>query len=210
MWPFKDPPLMDTDEVIFLTDDGAINYSLIEEDTARFNQSVEKIFELIRLWMTQDISFASSRGLAVADTLTYQLAMMDVKMLAYPTYQSTLDKLMDDTASNEASGSRLMDVIIRICMQIPIADQRVLTGKFLYGNLYGIPRVINGMELPSKDHWAATLRKYPWIIYLPFLQELYDDDEIVAKITDLQKSKTAAATTTQVINTPLGSHTPSS
>lgn len=210
MWPFKDPPLMDTSDTIFLTEDGSINYPLEEEDPVRYKESIEKIFDLLRMWMSQDIAFASSRGLQVSDTLVYQLAMLDLKLLAYPTYLSMLDNIMDDTSSNEKSGSRLMDTIVRICVQVPMSDQRVITGKFLYGNLYGIPREINGMELPSKSHWAATLLKYPWVVYLPFLQELYDDDDIVAKITDLQKAKTQLNTTTQVVNTPIGSATTTS
>lgn len=200
-WPWQKEEIVDTAEFIF-TDEPGVFYPL-EADHELFTQCIDKIKDILRIWMTQDISFATKRRLEVTDTLVYQIMQTDLKFLGYISNFELFSTILNDSADS-SSGSRLMDAFVRIAMQIPIDIQRVITGRFLYAHVWCLQKQINHIDLPSKQDWLGILKEHPWVVYLPFIQELYDEDDIVTKVTELQQATITGFKQTTVVDTPLG------
>lgn len=185
MWPFTKQIPQDTAGFIIGKEEGVF-YPLVC-DHQLFTDCVEKIKDLIRIWMVQDIALASQRGGKVEDTLVYRLMNIDIKFLPYPEFLHNLLAACKEVDEG-GPGSRLMDAFVRIGMQIPIEVQRTIIGRFIYAHTYCLGADVNENHLPTKDEWLDLLSQYPWVVYLPFLQELYDQDDIISKVTRQQQA----------------------
>lgn len=184
MWPFKEPFVaIDNTEFIYLDETGTRFYPLMCDNTL-YKESLEIIREQLRTWIVQDLSYTTSLNEVVERSLVYQLVNIDVKFLPYPTYTEMLKLCLQDTDISH-SGSRLMDTIVRIGTLVPTEVLETIKGKFLYSMLYTIPREVNGQPMPNKVAWVETLSLYPWIPLMLFIQELYEADDIVDKVTKL-------------------------
>lgn len=203
MWPFSKPVLTDNTAFIFVTPEGDVNYPLIYPNNAEYTAGLEKIKEILRVWILQDIAFASQKGLRVEDTLIYQIMQIDLKFLGWEHQLNVLLRCIEDKGESY-SGSRLMDTFLRIYIAVETDIIEVIKGRFLYGMIYGLQDQVNGQDLPNKQQWLKAILTYPWIPFLIFLQELYDEDDIVAKVTQLQGNGFSQATTTVLNNRPLG------
>lgn len=193
MWPFKTPVVGDTTEALYLDETG-LRYLPLQGDNEAVTRAVEKINDILRKWMMQDLMTTTENNQSVDDSLLYQLKEIDLKFLPFPIQLSTLERCMEDTELNH-SGSRLMDAIVQISIEVPIEIAELIKGKFLYAQLFSIPRSINGIELPTKNDWLQTFQAVPWAHYLQFIQQLFDEDDIIKKLRELSSSQESQRTT---------------
>ena len=198
MWPFKTPVEGDTTERIYLDDTG-LRYLPLQGDNEAAEKAITKIQDILRKWMMQDLTTTTENNQSAESSLLYQLKEIDLKFLPFPVQLSTLQKCMEDTALNH-SGSRLMDAIVQISIEIPLEIAELIRGRFLYGQLFAIPRQINGVNLPTKNDWLNCLSEVPWAPYLQFIQQLFDEDDIMRKLRDLTNASDLKRTT--VTTTP--------
>ena len=196
---FRKPHLSDSTEVIFLDNTGAFFYPLEYEDRAEFKESLDIIKEQLRLWVISDINYATNNGQSVENALSFQLSTLDLKMLPKSGNLLGLLQMLSDTEI-DFSGTRLMDVIVRISMSVSIGVLETLKGRFLYGMVYTLPKKINDRELPTKDEWVELLAELPWVYLLPFIQEIYDNDELVHRIAKM--AETTKNNNTHIANNP--------
>ena len=194
MWnPFaKKAIALDNTEIIYADDSGLVGWPL-SCDQQLFETGLTVIRKHLKNWILQDIIFTTDNNQAVESSLVYQLKDFDLKLLPYDEPQATLQTVLKDTPVN-ASGTRLMDAFVRITMEAPIEALEALKGRMLYGMVYCISRTINDTPMPSKQQWVKTLQELPWVIYLPFLQELYETDTDISKMTDVRARQAMAAT----------------
>lgn len=207
MWPFKKPPIPDTVTTIFITPDGAMGFPLEPDDPTLYDKDLEKIKDILRMWITQDIAFASQKGIKIEGTMVYQLMNIDIKYLPYPTNLTVLMKCLKDPAGS-FSGSRLMDAFNRIYIYTSVNTHQVVTGRFLYGMIYGLGQTINDVALPAKSDWIQVLKGLPWVPYLEFIQELYDEDDAVSKVVAMHGRSYAQDTTIATANRNMGGGAP--
>ncbi len=173
------PPVVDTTEAIHLSDDGSYTYSLVSRDPVEEEAVKQRIYQQLERWMVQDIVTESSNTEGDA-TLSRQLAYLDIKFL--PHQRDALKQLLTDTTVS-LSAARFFDVLTYIYTTEPLWVFELLTGKFLYSQLYILPKTITVLvgeyteerQLPTKEEWVETLAEYPWIPLLIFIQQISDD-----------------------------------
>ena len=191
MWnPFKKAVVLDNTAIIFADDSGLIGWPL-DCDQQLFETGTAVIKKHLKIWAMQDIAFTTSNNQPVESSLIYQLKDFDLKLLPYDEPKETLMQVLRDTPVN-ASGTRLMDAFVRIALETPTPVVETLKGRLLYGMVYGISRVINEVAMPSKALWVKLIQEFPWVIYLPFIQELYETDPDIAKETKVRALQTTA------------------
>lgn len=179
MWPFKQPELQDDTDTLIIPGQGVIGLSVDQE---LYDKCLEKIKGFLKTWAMQDIYLATNTNQPVEATLIFQLKDIDIKFLPYPSYKEVLRLCMKDTPVNN-SGSRFFDAIVRIHMAIEPSILAAIKGRFISSMTYALSAQINDMQLPSKEDWIRLLAEMPWVIYLPFIQELYETDEDIIKET---------------------------
>ena len=173
MWPFKQPVPQDDTETLIIPGQGYINLAVDQE---LYDKCIDKIKSYLKVWAMQDIVLATSTNQPVESTLIYQLKDIDLKFLPYPSYKEVLILCMKDTPVNN-SGSRFFDTVVRIHLAIDPSILAAIKGRFISSMTYALSAAINDTPLPSKSDWIQLLAELPWVIYLPFIQELYDTDE---------------------------------
>ena len=187
---WKKEPEQDTTEMIFL---GKRAYPL-QCDPAVYTTSVIAIKDIFRSWIISEISLAERTNQENHSLLVKSLRDVDIKFLAHDEPLSVFtDTLMDTPVS--FSGSRFMDTITRIHMTIPSDIADTCVGKFLFSMLYGLPKTVNQLPLPTKQQWQDALYAYPWIPYLVFYQDAYDSDEIIKRVEQIMSRLRSSKTT---------------
>ncbi len=187
MWFLKHQPLVDNTDVIFLDESGAQALPLFCDQTL-YLQSRETIRSILRAWIMQDMNLATSAGGRPLDgSLAYRIRNVDLKYLAYPDQLANFLDCMQDTGTS-FSGSRLMDAFVNIYLNVPIEITEYIKGKFLYGMLYGITST-NDREFPTKQEWVTTLKGYPWIPFLCYIQEMIDTEEEIVRLIQLARNQ---------------------
>lgn len=198
----------DTDTAIYYGYGENDFFPLEVDDPEEFRNSIEIIRSNLKIWMLQDQVFATTTNRSIESSLSYNLKEIDLKLLAYPSYHSRLLDILQDTEISH-SGSRLMDVIHRIHLLIPARHIRVLQGRFLNGVLYGCGDYVGEIPLPSKKQWLPCIHDIPWIPFIAFIQEIYENDHDCAEIMKLIGSQTTptvandVTTITQNPNAPI-------
>lgn len=174
---FKHEPvvLQDDTEYIYLTDDGSFNFPLTCEDDLLYATCLNDMRGIFIKWVAVDRQLAAETGLRVEGTVSYLLNTIDLKFLAHP---SQLERLLEILESDNMtrSGSRFFDAIMSIYAVIPTRIIECFKGKFLYGVIYGLPKVIDGNELPTKEMWVELLKEVPYAPFLLLLQEVLTDE----------------------------------
>lgn len=178
MWPFtKKPTLIDTLAGGIMLDSNVI--LPLECDEEQYNAALVTIESIFRKWMTLEIDVASNTNTSLEHTLPYQLRNIDIKYLPYPVNREMLETILRDNDISR-SGSRFFDIIVTIYSSIPSIVLETMRGRFMYGMLYGLPRVIDDKPLPSKEEWISLLAEHPWIPLLRIQQQLFDSDLSIA------------------------------
>lgn len=175
-------------------------YPLKMEDAERFDKEYQIATETIQDWIAQDIVFTRSSGHPIESSLVYQLKNLPICTLPFEEQVQVLSDCLRDTRISVAT-LRMFDMVTRLNTRLSIEFNLVLTGKFLYSVLYGLPPTyaIGNQEfhLPSKMDWANLLKVHPWIPFLTIIQKIYDFDESVRK---LQELRSLARPTTTITN----------
>ena len=185
-WLFNKPVIADNNEVIFITEDGSIAYPLVVEDENIYQQGIEKITNILKEWMVQDIAYTANLNQSVESSLSHQFKQIDLKYLPYQAQYEVLMNCIKDTEINN-SGSRFFDAIIRIHTNISLNIINTFKGRFLAGMLYGLPAEINNIPLP-KDKWKNLILEHNWIPFLSIIQDIADNDDVVDKVKQLVES----------------------
>lgn len=196
MWSFKKPVMVDDNTRIVMPLVPFDNkhplyraYPLEMEDAERFDKEYQIATEIIQDWITQDIVFTRSSNNPIESSLVYQLMNLPICTLAFEEQVQILSDCLRDTRISVAT-LRMFDMITRLNTRLSIEFILVLTGKFLYSVLYGLPQTyaISNQEihLPDKMDWANLLQAHPWIPFLTIIQKIYDFDESVRKLQELR------------------------
>lgn len=168
-----------------------------ELDT-KVTEYVALIKTRLRNWMTHDIAVASRVNIAPKDTLSARLADLDLKQLPFSGNYAQFISYITPSEIHDPL-TRLIDVITRICMEVPTTVITCLQARFLYSMLYMVPRyrpeayrttdITDPDELPrypTKQQWVDLLVEHPWVIFIPFIQDLYEHDTTIAEINKLK------------------------
>ena len=196
MWPFKKPVMVDDNNKIIMPllpfDEKHPLYRVYPlkmEDAERFDKEYQIATETIQDWIAQDIVFTRGSGHPIESSLVYQLKNLPICTLAFEEQVQVLSDCLRDTRISVAT-LRMFDMITRLNTRLSIEFNLVLTGKFLYSVLYGLPQTyaISNQEihLPDKMDWANLLQVHPWIPFLTIIQKIYDFDESVRKLQELR------------------------
>lgn len=181
MWPFtKEEILEDTTDAIIA---GQRIYQL-NCDPELLEKSITQISDIFRVWVTSELQLAQNTNQDLSTHLIFQLRYFDTKFAAHDTYKVGLDMILEDTSVNQ-SGSRFMDTILFIYITIPQEVLDTITGRFLAGVVYYLPRTINNTAVPDKEQWVDILKKHSWLPLLPIFQQVFDTDETIKKIVEL-------------------------
>ena len=70
MWPFKTPVVGDTTEALYLDETG-LRYLPLQGDNEAVAKAVEKINDILRKWMMQDLMTTTENNQSVEDSLLY-------------------------------------------------------------------------------------------------------------------------------------------
>ncbi len=201
-WPFRKPVFVDNNDVIFLTEDGALAYPLTIDDENLYQQGIEKITNILKEWMVQDAAYTANLNQPIESSLSHQFKQIDLKFLPYQTQMETLLTCLKDTEINN-SGSRFFDAIIRIHTNVSLQIINTFKGRFLAGMIYGLPDEINNIPLP-KDRWKELIISHNWIPFLSIIQDLADNDDVVDKVKHLvQATKDVNVNIVRRTNSPL-------
>lgn len=204
MWPFPPKVVPDTTENLYIDPKGLLSFPLDCDDT-RFNTSMTTITDILRVWSVQDINYATNRGIPVENTLLHQLSCINLKFLPFDSQKSALDRVMLDNDA-DFSGSRLMDAITRIYIQVPPIVVEVFRGRFLWGMIYGITSTIHDQPLPTKEQWITFMMEYPWSPFLTVIQHLYDEDDVVRKVRENQSMLRSSNVQVARVTDNMGGH----
>lgn len=185
LW-FKKKEVLDSTEVIYGDPDGLVKFRLVC-DPELYAKGLDTIRTLLREWMVQDIVQTTTNGQTLESSLLYQIKDVDLKVLPFPIQKETLMRCMEDTPMN-FSGSRLLDTFVRINVEVPTEVLETVKGKFLYGMVYGLPRSVGDLVYPVKQDWINLISEMVWAPYLLFIQQLFDSDEITARISKISAS----------------------
>lgn len=187
-WFRREIQLVDTSEIIYLSDDGTISFNLVSQDIEIEEKTLARIDEYLRKWMTQDLL---TRGTTTDETatLSHQLALLDLKFVPYQL--DTVRSLLVDNLYS-LSAARFLDVITYIYTTEPLWVLELITGRFLYSQLYVMPQTITfGLQssvseytLPTKTEWALALAEFPWLPLVLFLQRIYDEMVTSSMLTE--------------------------
>lgn len=193
-WKSKDKDILEPDSRLVIHVAPGVDYTLVSEDRNVEEASIKRIATEINKWALQDYTFDMSNS-GYEHSLAYQLATIDLKFLPFQM-DALRVPLMDNEYSRNAS--RFLDMLNYLFMTEPEWVFSLITGRFLYSQLYMMPRhmVITNdqepVELPTKEDWAKCLSIYPWIPLLVFLQHDFDDAVMsVNTVTDDTKSTTS-------------------
>lgn len=154
-------------------------YPLIPVDTERYDRDMEKIKNILTTWMNSDANIENASNRDINDSLTMQFVQLNVKTAIH---SDILASLITDTFASKA-GTRFMDCILRINMHVSIDTIYTLTGKFIYTMVHSF-----GAHAPlplevDKGQWFDYVKDFPWIIYIPIIQEIYDTEEVLLSKT---------------------------
>ena len=187
MWPFKKKvELIDSTEGIMLSEDVILP---LDCDSAEYENGLTTIRSILRRWIQQELDIAANTNNTLEGTLAYQLHEINLKMAPFASCREAINRILQDTDISK-SGGRFFDVISLIYTTVPTRVLETYRGKFLYGMLYGLPRVINDDVLPSKEDWISLLTEHPWIPLLQIEQELFDTDlSVAARANALEESR---------------------
>ncbi len=187
MWPFKKKvELVDSTEGIMLSEDVILP---LDCDSAEYENGLTTIRSILRRWIQQELDIAANTNNTLEGTLAYQLHEINLKMATFASCREAINRILQDTDISK-SGGRFFDVISLIYTTVPTRVLETYRGKFLYGMLYGLPRVINDDVLPSKEDWISLLTEHPWIPLLQIEQELFDTDlSVAARANALEESR---------------------
>ena len=168
-----------------------------ELDT-KVTEYVALIKTRLRNWMTHDIAVASRVNIAPKDTLSARLADLDLKQLPFSGNYAQFISYITPSEIHDPL-TRLIDVITRVCMEVPTSVITCLQARFLYSMLYMLPmyrpdaygmtEVTDPDDLPrypTKQQWVDLLVEHPWVIFIPFIQDLYEHDTTIAEINKLK------------------------
>ena len=186
MWPFSKPKIIDSVYTGIMLEDGVM-YPVIAEDNGVYEKGLETMKNLIARWILQDLKLITDVGRPIETSLSYSLRDIDVKFLPFPSYWDFLLQTIKDTEYNR-SGSRFFDTIANIYIEVPTEVIRTFIGKFLYGMIYGLPRIINDQPLPTKEDWINLLAQVPWAPFLQLVQTVLDGefDDATTKVDNIQ------------------------
>lgn len=178
MWPFtKKPILIDTLADGIMLDEAVV--LPLDCDEEQYQNSLTIIESIFRKWMQLEIDVAANTNTPLDHTLPYQLRNIDLKFLPYPVNREMLDMVLKDNEISR-SGSRFFDIIVTIYSSVPSMVLETMRGRFMYGMLYGLPRIIDDKPLPSKEEWVSLLAEHPWVPLLHIQQQLFDSDLSIA------------------------------
>lgn len=181
MWPFKPKESLDDNtEFIHL---GQRVYPLSCNE-ALYEKYLNHIRNTFRFWFNSEITLANDTNQDLEHHVIMHLRFLNVKMLAHEIGRNHLTRILSDTAINK-TGDRFFDVILLINMTTPQEVMDTITGRFLASVLYYLPKTVDDQRLPDKEEWLSLLIEHKWIPLLPIYQSIFDDDDLIKKITKL-------------------------
>lgn len=184
----------DTLDRIYLDATGDRFYELNSVSDEEIRSALEIIKNKLHYWMLLDISIAGSVNIKPLESFSVRLATIDLKYLPKTGNWSQLDSYIESNTAYQPA-SRLLDVITEISLEVSPKLLECLKGRFLYGMLYSLPLSLNEKAFPTKYEWLDALAQQPWIFYLPLIQEIYDTDHAIAKLTKVQALSAFSSTT---------------
>lgn len=139
----------------------------------RYERDLNYIENTLRVWMAHESHIASSINTPIGDSLPNRLVKLDLKYLPLEESIDELGEILTDTFVSKAY-TRFLDVIARI--QIRISQETIvgLKQKFLYAITQTTAMPVNGLPVVTEDDWKDLLQVFPWVIFIPILQEIYD------------------------------------
>ena len=144
-------------------------------------------------WIQQDIQTASLAQVPLEACVSYQLAHIDVKFLPFTGSRTKLFNILKDN-SVYSGATRFFDAINYLGLVIPSAYIITLRKRFFYSQAFLMPDTLvvaeekEPVSLPTYRQWLDFLKVYEWVIFLPILQSIYDEDSAILKLKELSQA----------------------
>ena len=143
------------------------------EDVQQYHDEMSRAKQYITEWMRNELTIAEELNLDVRNTLPYIFSTMNINSMSLPESYTRIDSIMSDTKEYRP-GSRWLETVVRIHLNVDTAALTTFVGKFLDAYVYRL-----GIDYTSgtKQDWEDVLFRYPWIPYIVLVQEAWDTNE---------------------------------
>ena len=152
------------------------------------NQYRSEIEKALANWIQQDIQTASLAQVNLEACVSYELSHVDIKFLPFTGSKTRLLNILRDN-SVYSGATRFFDVINYICLLVPPSYLNSLRKRFMYSQAFLMPTTLataeGDVELPTYRQWYDFLQEFEWVIFLPLLQAIYDEDAAILKLKEL-------------------------